>query len=141
MAPGRPSSETGTGKTSTFVALSACLHQHLRRAILSFLTISVVAVREAIGGASLVYLPPYSPDLNPIEQAYAKLKALLQNRRPNHLRDILGRFTPRNAPTISPTLDTFRSNGIRSSVLIEKFIGSCMPDSEGMIHGKAGGGD
>jgi len=27
------------------------------------------------------------------------------------------------------------------SVLIEKFIGSCMPDSEGMIHGKAGGGD
>ena len=28
-----------------------------------------------------------------------------------------------------------------ASVLIEKFIGSCMPDSEGMIHGKAGGGD
>jgi len=26
-------------------------------------------------GASLLYLPPHSPDLNPIEQAFAKLKA------------------------------------------------------------------
>ena len=34
------------------------------------------AVRTA--GASLTYLPPYSPDLNPIEQALAKLKALLR---------------------------------------------------------------
>jgi transposase len=40
----------------------------------------VAGVREAIEacGASLVYLPPYSPDLNPIEQAFAKLKALLR---------------------------------------------------------------
>lgn len=29
-------------------------------------------------GASLMYLPPYSPDLNPIEQAFAKLKAMLK---------------------------------------------------------------
>jgi Transposase and inactivated derivatives len=29
-------------------------------------------------GAQLAYLPPYSPDLNPIEQAFAKLKALLR---------------------------------------------------------------
>ena len=29
-------------------------------------------------GAHLRYLPPYSPDLNPIEQAFAKLKALLR---------------------------------------------------------------
>lgn len=38
------------------------------------------AVREAIEavGASLMFLPPYSPDLNPIEQAFAKLKALLR---------------------------------------------------------------
>ncbi len=37
-------------------------------------------VREAIraAGASLLTLPPYSPDLNPIEQAFAKLKALLR---------------------------------------------------------------
>jgi transposase len=37
-------------------------------------------VREAIeaAGASLLYLPPYSPDFNPIETAFAKLKALLR---------------------------------------------------------------
>ncbi|MGZ8942561.1 MAG: transposase [Methylobacter sp.] len=29
-------------------------------------------------GATLKYLPPYSPDLNPIEQVFAKLKALLR---------------------------------------------------------------
>jgi transposase len=29
-------------------------------------------------GASILYPPPYSPDLNPIEQAFAKLKALLR---------------------------------------------------------------
>jgi transposase len=37
-------------------------------------------VREAIeaAGAKLLYLPPYSPDLNPIELLFAKLKALLR---------------------------------------------------------------
>ena len=37
-------------------------------------------VRELIEavGASLLYLPPYSPDFNPIENAFAKLKALLR---------------------------------------------------------------
>ena len=29
-------------------------------------------------GASLLFLPPYSPDFNPIENAFAKLKALLR---------------------------------------------------------------
>jgi transposase len=40
----------------------------------------VAGIREAIEarGAQLRYLPPYSPDLNPIEQAFAKLKALLR---------------------------------------------------------------
>src|SRR5262249_19663990 len=39
----------------------------------------VAGVREAIeAGARLLYLPPYSPDLNPIEQAFAKLKAMLR---------------------------------------------------------------
>jgi transposase len=38
------------------------------------------AVRDAIEavGASIRFLPPYSPDLNPIENAFAKLKALLR---------------------------------------------------------------
>ena len=40
----------------------------------------VKGVRESIEakGARLLFLPPYSPDLNPIEQAFAKLKALLR---------------------------------------------------------------
>lgn len=39
-----------------------------------------VEVREAIeaAGCELRYLPPYSPDLNPIELAFAKLKSLLR---------------------------------------------------------------
>ena len=39
-----------------------------------------VAVREAIhkAGATLRFLPPYSPDFNPIENAFAKFKALLK---------------------------------------------------------------
>ncbi len=37
-------------------------------------------VRELIEGrgCELLYLPPYSPDLNPIEEAFAKVKALLR---------------------------------------------------------------
>jgi transposase len=38
------------------------------------------AIIEAVG-ATLLYLPPYSPDLNPIEQSFAKLKALLRKAR------------------------------------------------------------
>jgi transposase len=40
----------------------------------------VAGVRAAIEavGAELRYLPPYSPDLNPIEQLFAKLKTLLR---------------------------------------------------------------
>jgi len=38
------------------------------------------AIRQAIraAGAKLLFLPPYSPDLNPIEQVFAKLKTLLR---------------------------------------------------------------
>jgi transposase len=41
------------------------------------------AVRKAIraAGAKLFFLPPYSPDLNPIEQVFAKLKHLLRKAR------------------------------------------------------------
>ena len=37
-------------------------------------------MRQAIeaAGARPLYLPPYSPDFNPIENAFAKLKALLR---------------------------------------------------------------
>jgi transposase len=43
----------------------------------------VAGVRERIeaAGAELLYLPPYSPDLNPIEKAWAKLKHLLRTAK------------------------------------------------------------
>jgi len=61
------------------------------------------AVREAIekAGATLLFLPPYSPDFNPIENAFAKLKALLRKaaeRTVNGLwktvGDLIDQFTP-----------------------------------------------
>ena len=62
------------------------------------------AVRTAIEavGACLLYLPPYSPDLNPIEQAFAKLKALLRKaaaRTVNTLWDAVGMLLQRFSPT------------------------------------------
>ncbi|MGH7593088.1 MAG: IS630 family transposase [Gemmatimonadales bacterium] len=43
----------------------------------------VTGVRELIdkAGAEVLYLPPYSPDLNPIEKAWAKLKQLLRSAK------------------------------------------------------------
>jgi transposase len=63
----------------------------------------VAGVREAIeaAGATLLYLPPYSPDLNPIEMAFSKLKAHLRKaaeRTQRGLRRRIGRFVPRLKP-------------------------------------------
>ena len=44
------------------------------------------AIRAA--GADVLYLPPYSPDLNPIEQAFAKLKAMLRKARERTVDDL-----------------------------------------------------
>jgi transposase len=60
-------------------------------------------VREAIeaAGALLRFLPPYSPDFNPIENAFAKLKALLRKVAARTIQDLwnatgdaLPQFTP-----------------------------------------------
>jgi len=60
-------------------------------------------VRAAIeqAGATLLYLPPYSPDFNPIENAFAKLKALLRKAAArtiaelwDAIRDALPTFSP-----------------------------------------------
>ena len=64
----------------------------------------VTGVREAIEarGASLLYLPPYSPDLNPIEQAFAKLKGLLRAEAARTVDDLwtaVGRFLDRFSPS------------------------------------------
>lgn len=61
------------------------------------------AVRKAIreAGAHLLFLPPYSPDLNPIEMVFAKLKTLLRkaNARSiaavwSRIGSLLNEFTP-----------------------------------------------
>lgn len=65
-------------------------------------------VRQIIeaAGAALLYLPPYSPDLNPIENAFAKLKAFLRKkaeRTVSGLWDAIGR-----------SVDTFTSSECRN---------------------------
>lgn len=61
------------------------------------------AVRKAIrsAGAHLLFLPPYSPDLNPIEQVFAKLKGLLRKARKRtveatwrQIGELLSHFAP-----------------------------------------------
>ena len=58
----------------------------------------VRAAIEAVG-ATLLYLPPYSPDFNPIEMAFAKLKALL--------RGVAARTIPALWQTIAAALNRF----------------------------------
>jgi transposase len=63
----------------------------------------VEGVRAQIeaAGAFLLYLPPYSPDLNPIEMAFAKLKALLRKaaaRTRDALWDAIGQVLDAFAP-------------------------------------------
>ena len=55
------------------------------------------SVRERIeaAGATLRFLPPYSPDFNPIEKAFSKLKAMLRKigeRTVNGLWDLIGKL-------------------------------------------------
>lgn len=63
----------------------------------------VAGVRAAIEahGAELRFLPQYSPDLNPIEQVFAKLKTLLRREEPRTrqcLSDTIGRLLDRFSP-------------------------------------------
>ncbi len=77
-------------------------------------THKVAGIREAIEArdAQLLYLPPYSPDLNPIEQAYAKLKALLRKaaaRTRDALWQAIGQATDLYTPT--ECLNLFKQAG------------------------------
>ena len=66
------------------------------------------AVRKAIraAGAKLLFLPPYSPDLNPIEQVFAKLKHLM--------RKAAERTTEATWKRIGSLLDAFSSQGCQN---------------------------
>ena len=70
----------------------------------------VAQVLESVG-AQILYLPPYSPDLNPIEMAFAKLKS--------HLRKARARTYPKLIGATAKALDRFHphhcSNFIKHS--------------------------
>jgi transposase len=61
-------------------------------------------------------LPPYSPDLNPIEQAFAKIKHWMRSAQKRtiedawrHIGSLVETIDPPNATTTSPTPDTLPS--------------------------------
>ena len=61
------------------------------------------AIRQAIrqAGAKLIFLPKYSPDLNPIEQVFSKLKHLLRRAQARSYDGLMA--------AIAELLDTFTS--------------------------------
>jgi transposase len=78
-------------------------------------------VRQAIhaAGVKLFFLPPYSPDLNPIEQVFAKLKTLLRKAAERTVEATWKRTAHssapsrrRNAPTTSETQDMLQPDAI-----------------------------
>jgi len=75
----------------------------------------VKGVREAIErcGAQLLYLPAYSPDLNPIEMAFAKLKA--------HLRQAAQRTSEGLLSATAHALETFTSVHCRNFFLHARY--------------------
>jgi transposase len=89
----------GHWKTSTFIAGDGAINADLFLAYVAQILVPTLrpgdtvildnlachkrpAVRQAIEavGATVRFLPPYSPDLNPIEQVFAKLKAMLRKK-------------------------------------------------------------
>lgn len=68
----------------------------------------VDGVRERIQacGASVLYLPPYSPDLNPIEKAWSKLKA--------RLRALAARAMPQLENAVAHALQTITAQDARA---------------------------
>ena len=76
------------------------------------------AIRDV--GARLVFLPKYSPDLNPIEQVFAKFKTLLRKlgaRTYEAISDAAAKSSPNtnhpNAPRTSRTQDMRKSKSSR----------------------------
>jgi len=82
-------------------------------------------------GAKLFFLPRYSPDLNPIEEVFAKLKTLLRKTDPRTIEatwhgigTLLDRFTPQECANNSPMpamLSLTRSRSKRHTALPAPF--------------------
>ena len=78
-----------------------------------------VRTRIEAAGARLLFLPPYSPDFSPIENAFAKLKALLRKAAERTVETSglpsarsSGPSCQTSAPTTSPQPDTIQTDGI-----------------------------
>ena len=76
-------------------------------------------------GAQLRFLPPYSPDFNPIELAFAKLKAFLRAARPRTFDHVcaliaaaLELFTPDRMSQLRATLRVFGRYSVMKNALI-----------------------
>ena len=79
------------------------MHGTCSRAATVIVADKVIGIAQAIAaaGESILYLLAYSPDLNPIEQLFAKLKALLRKAAARSrdelwhiIGSLLGAFTP-----------------------------------------------
>jgi transposase len=97
------------GRTPALAWLEKCLIPTLRAGdfvVMDNLPAHKIAQVRALieaAGAILLYLPPYSPDLNPIEMAFAKLKALLRKaaeRSVDSLRDKIGEILNKFSPQV-----------------------------------------
>lgn len=111
----------------------------------------VAGVKELIEarGATLRYLPPYSPDLNPIELAFAKLKSMLRKaeaRTINTLWDVIGKlldlFPPEECANFCSNSQTqssrysfstaLRAHGVlRRNLRLDLMLGSLMKHCSG----------
>jgi transposase len=67
---------------------------------------SSIAEKIAVCGAELIYLPPYSPDLNPIEKAWSKFK--------QHLRSAKARSAEALDQAITDALKTISTDNARA---------------------------
>ena len=73
-------------------------------------------IEDAIeaAGAWVLFLPTYSPDLNPIENCWSKVKALLRSLKPRTLPDLLAALADAFASiTLQDILSWFRHCGYR----------------------------
>jgi transposase len=78
-------------------------------------------VRELIeaAGAALLYLPPYSPDFNPIEMAFSKLKSLLRSAAERTVDGLWSRIG-KNASTSSHTRNAETTSRPRGTMQLDR---------------------
>ena len=85
----------------------------------------IAGVRRAIEAAEcrLLFLPPYCPDFNPIENAFSKLKRLLRSvaeRTVDRLWRAIGRLldrSPRRVPELLPPLRLYRYSNLKCALI------------------------